>query len=119
MEIADIFVVNKSDRPDADSFVNNLRQMLAPAFNNKDWAIPIIKTIACQQNGIDALVNSIHQHQLQLTNSEKKYWLLAERAYQLIQQKRMKNINKQQIRVDIAKRNTGQAFNLYKFVNNY
>ncbi len=32
MEIADIFVVNKSDRPDADMFVKNLRLMLAPAF---------------------------------------------------------------------------------------
>ena len=32
MEIADIFVVNKSDRPDADTFVNNLKMMLAPAF---------------------------------------------------------------------------------------
>ena len=33
MEIADIFVVNKSDRPDADLFVKNLRLMLAPAFH--------------------------------------------------------------------------------------
>src|SRR5689334_13880915 len=32
MEIADIFVVNKSDRPDANAFVSNLRLMLAPAF---------------------------------------------------------------------------------------
>src|SRR6187200_2688917 len=30
MEIADIFVVNKSDRPDADSFVKNLISMLTP-----------------------------------------------------------------------------------------
>src|SRR5688572_3925258 len=29
MEIADLFVVNKADRPDADMFVKNLRQMLA------------------------------------------------------------------------------------------
>src|SRR4051812_32860846 len=33
MEIADIFVVNKADRPDTDSMVKNLRLMLAPAFN--------------------------------------------------------------------------------------
>src|SRR5215203_897413 len=33
MEIADIFVVNKADRPDADLFVKNLRLMLAPAFH--------------------------------------------------------------------------------------
>src|SRR3954471_3900366 len=33
MEIADVFVVNKADRPDADLFVKNLRLMLAPAFH--------------------------------------------------------------------------------------
>src|SRR6201993_1929586 len=32
MEIADIFVINKSDRPDADLFVKNLNLMMAPAF---------------------------------------------------------------------------------------
>ena len=32
MEIADIFVINKADRPDADLFVKNLRSLLAPAF---------------------------------------------------------------------------------------
>ena len=32
MEIADIFVVNKSDRPGADMFVKNLNMMLSPAF---------------------------------------------------------------------------------------
>src|ERR1035437_1055233 len=34
MEIADIFVVNKSDRPDADLFVKNLHSMLRPGKNN-------------------------------------------------------------------------------------
>src|ERR1700741_2657143 len=33
MEIADVFVVNKSDRPDADTFVKHLRLMLAPTFS--------------------------------------------------------------------------------------
>src|SRR5437868_11796442 len=46
MEIADIFVVNKADRPDADTFVKNLRSMLAPAFHHHRHEIDIIKTIA-------------------------------------------------------------------------
>lgn len=49
MEIADIFVVNKSDRPDADVFVNNLRLMLAPAFHSHQHEVAIVKTIASQQ----------------------------------------------------------------------
>jgi len=51
MEIADIFVVNKADRPGADTFVRNLQQMLAPAFHNKEQEIPVIKTIASKKEG--------------------------------------------------------------------
>ncbi len=35
MEIADIFVVNKADRPEADNFINNLKSMVANS-NKKD-----------------------------------------------------------------------------------
>ena len=55
MEIADIFVVNKSDRPDADTFVKNLRLMLAPAFATHAQEVPVIKTIASALTGIEDL----------------------------------------------------------------
>lgn len=118
MEIADIFVVNKSDRPDADSFVNNLRQLLAPTYNNTTWQAPIVKTIASQKQGIDELVCCIQQHLQELTVSDKKYWLLAERAYQIIQQQRMKNISKQQLKTAIIAAHKTGAFNLFNFIDN-
>src|SRR5690349_12038419 len=55
MEIADIFVVNKSDRPDADRFVKNLRQMLAPAFHSNKAEVPIVKTVALDKRGLKEL----------------------------------------------------------------
>ncbi len=117
MEIADIFVVNKADRPDADLFVRNLRLMLAPAFHKKEIPIPVIKTIASQKQGIIELHNEIllqlGRHQL----NDKKYWLLAEKAYFLIQKKRMKDISKNEIKNKIE--TLGANFNLYKFVQNY
>lgn len=116
MEIADLFVVNKSDRPDADSFVANLRQLLAPTYHNAKWQAPIIKTIASQKQGINELVSSIQQHLQQVTVSDKKYWLLAERAYQLIQQQRMKNISKQQLKTAIIAAHEAGAFNLFNFI---
>lgn len=116
MEIADIFVVNKSDRPDADSFVKNLRLMLAPAFNNANWEVPIIKTIALQKQGITELVSSIILHQQQVKNTDKKYWLLAEKAFQIIQQQRMKDINKQQLKEDIMLAHATSNFNLFTFI---
>ena len=118
MEIADIFVLNKSDRPGADRFVRNLRLMLAPAFNNANWQVPIIKTIASQKQGISELVNNIILHQQKITSSDKKYWLLAEKAYQIIQQKRMKNIDKQQLKEQIIMAHAANNFNLFTFIQN-
>lgn len=117
MEIADIFVVNKSDRPDADLFVRNLRLMLAPAFHKKDIPIPVIKTIASQKQGIKELYDAIIAHiNLHLIN-EKKYWLLAEKTFFLLQQKRMKHISKKEIKKLIE--DAGNDFNLYQFVQEY
>jgi LAO/AO transport system kinase len=59
MEIGDIFVVNKSDRPDADLFVKNLKMMVAPALLTKQVTVPVIKTIASQKEGIIELLNAI------------------------------------------------------------
>lgn len=116
MEIANVFVVNKADRPDADFFVKNLRQMLAPAFANTQHEIAVIKTIASQKEGIKKLLEKIIEHQQHLQSSDKKYWLLAEKAYHLIQQKRMKDIDKKQLKEALEK--TGEN-NLYRFIEKF
>src|SRR6187549_1696268 len=64
MEIADVFVVNKADRPDADIFVKNLRQMLAPTFSKHYNEVPVVKTVASQKEGVTELLDII-THQLQ------------------------------------------------------
>ena len=117
MEIADIFVVNKSDRPGADQFVKNLMLMLAPAFSNRSMEIPVLKTIASTQKGITELLNAIHTILAGGKTNEKQYWLLAEKAYQLIQQKRMHDINKQKLKEEINA--AGSEVNLYRFIKKY
>jgi LAO/AO transport system kinase len=117
MEIADIFVVNKADRPDADLFVRNLRLMLAPAFHKKDIPIPVIKTIASQKQGIKELYHEIITHINLHQFNEKRYWLLAEKIFFLIQQKRMKHIDKAEIKKLIE--DAGNDFNLYQFIQDY
>ena len=116
MEIADVFVVNKADRPDADLFVKNLQMMLAPAFSNHYNEVPVLKTIASQKSGIKELLDTI-QHLLQKAHlSDKKFWLLAERAYYLVQQKRMKGVDKADLKREIEKVYPRGNFNLYKFI---
>ncbi len=116
MEIADIFVVNKSDRPDADLFVKNLRQMLAPAFSRHYQEVPVVKTVASQKQGTEELLNLL-LHQLQKSHlTDKKFWLLAEKAYYLIEQKRMKGIDKAELKNEIEAKYRKGYFNLYRFI---
>jgi LAO/AO transport system kinase len=120
MEIADIFVVNKADRPDADSFVKNLRLMLAPAFHKQSIEIPIIKTVASQKVGVPELLGKIEWHQQQQVKTDKRVWLLAEKAFYLLQQRRMKNLNKHMLKQQIEhETEKAENFNLYQFINRF
>ncbi len=121
MEIANMFVVNKADRPDADSFVKNLRMMLAPAFHHQQQEIKIIKTVALEKEGIEELVNitySLTKDQRPKTK-DKQEWLLTEKAYHIIQQNKMKNINKSELKVQIEQGLQQTNFNLYTFIKKY
>jgi LAO/AO transport system kinase len=117
MEIADVFVVNKADRPDADIFVKNLRLMLAPAFHNHTIPVPVIKTIASQKEGIAELLKTITDAFAVVKEKEKRSWLLAEKAFHLIQQRKMMAIDKAALKQKIEA--AGKDFNLYAFIKNY
>ena len=120
MEIADVFVVNKADRPDADMFARNLRLMLAPAFQSKQHEIAIIKTEANHKKGIAELSEAITRHLEKRPDHERKYWLLAEKAWQLIQSQRMKDLSKQKLMELIRNEvQTDDQWNIYRFVQQF
>lgn len=116
MEIADIFVVNKSDEPGSDSFVKNLKSLLNISGKGKE--IPVIKTTATNSGGIEMLLKEIDTliHQ---TNSERKNFLLVEKALHIIRNRKMKPINRTAFRTDISEEIEKKNFNLYKFVKKY
>ncbi len=63
LEIADVFVVNKSDRPGAQEVTRDLRMMLAMArYGGDDWKPPIIGTTAVTGEGIAELAAAIDKH---------------------------------------------------------
>jgi LAO/AO transport system kinase len=119
MEIADIFVVNKSDRPDADLFVRTLRLMLSPAFHRPGRETAIVKTIASQKQGLEELMQKIEESLGHHQVTDKKYRLLTERAYYLISKKRMKDVDKEEMNKKISRQAAAGKFNLYQFVNTY
>ena len=117
MEIADIFVINKSDRPDSALFERNLKLMLAPSFTKNAREVPIIKTTATEKKGIPELYEAIKNNLPQ--NEEKRLYLLTEKAWQLLTQKKMKGIDKMKLRQGIEAGTNDDNFNLYSFIENY
>jgi LAO/AO transport system kinase len=116
MEIADLFVVNKADRPDASAFVKNLQAMLAPAFSRKNTTIPILQTVATKAEGVAALAATLEALQQSAISPEKKSWLMAEKVYQLLQRKRMGNISRASLQQRVSEAMLQEDFNLYRFV---
>jgi LAO/AO transport system kinase len=59
MEIADIFVINKSDREGAERVEREIRALQSLALRNDGWTPPIVKTVATDGTGIDDLAAAI------------------------------------------------------------
>ncbi|WP_156296899.1 methylmalonyl Co-A mutase-associated GTPase MeaB [Mycobacterium paragordonae] len=70
IEIADIHVVNKSDRPGADLTVKQLRESLRLAHRRAhDWNVPIVKTTAGSGDGVAELLDEADKHREWMTNN--------------------------------------------------
>jgi LAO/AO transport system kinase len=75
LEVADLFVVNKADKPDTQQVVRDLRNMIALADRvqdgegSKGWKPPIVTTVAVKGEGIDELVSRLDQHWSWLNSS--------------------------------------------------
>jgi LAO/AO transport system kinase len=61
LEIADVFAVNKADRPAADEAVRDLVQMLELG-GVREWHPPVVETVATEDQGTDALWSAVLAH---------------------------------------------------------
>jgi LAO/AO transport system kinase len=71
MEIADIFVVNKSDRPGAEDAVNNLRALVDISAKTGGWKQPVVLTNSINGSGIDELFKCLEEHRRYLNKTGK------------------------------------------------
>ena len=62
LEIADVLVVNKADRPGADETARDLAQMLSLGKLRTSWRPPILRTVAATGENIPQLVEAIEKH---------------------------------------------------------
>lgn len=113
IEVADIFVVNKSDRPDAKSFATHIQQMLIE--NHATEKAAVVQTIASQKEGITELMNAIDHHQHSLNHLESRKRMMLSKAMQLIVANKMQQLNVAVIEEALNKAMQGNAFNIFEF----
>ena len=118
MEVADIFVINKADRPGADTFYNNLKKMLGPVFNKTTKRIPVLKTVASTGEGISALYDAIKDWKSD-SISKNKIELMAQKVFSLVQFQRMRTFDKGKMKRDLEEELKNKNFNLYLFAKKY
>ncbi|MBV8560630.1 MAG: methylmalonyl Co-A mutase-associated GTPase MeaB [Acidimicrobiia bacterium] len=67
LEAADVFVVNKADRPGSAETRRDLEFMLHLSSSDDEWTPPIVMTVASTGDGVDDLWTAIGQHRAFLT----------------------------------------------------
>ncbi|HEX2960625.1 MAG TPA: methylmalonyl Co-A mutase-associated GTPase MeaB [Ignavibacteriales bacterium] len=97
MEIADLFVMNKSDRPGADSAIIALQTMLMmKSHDETTWLPRIVKSVATENSGIEDIAREIEAHKSHLVNDGS-----FQRKRELNSKIRIKEIVESQIRSEI------------------
>jgi len=70
MEIADLFVINKSDHPGADRTEAELKGVLSISARPDAWTPAIVRTVAAEARGIGECVQAIEEYRSFSSNSE-------------------------------------------------
>ncbi|MCP4250487.1 MAG: methylmalonyl Co-A mutase-associated GTPase MeaB, partial [bacterium] len=67
LEIGDVFVVNKADRPGVEATVSDLNHMLHDG-PEQEWTPPVVTTVASTGEGVDELWEAVRSHQQHLAS---------------------------------------------------
>ena len=121
MEIGDIFVVNKCDRPGAKEFIGSLKKRVMERVRSfshpDDTSIPkVIGTTAMKNEGVHELMEAIEEHLSHPHANKRKSLLLADKIWQLLIQEKMKGIDKGKLAAQIEAELEKGEFHLFQFM---
>ena len=94
MEIADVFVINKSDREGADKIASEVRLMVKMFHDEKSWIQPINMTSAYKGTGLEELVQTINKHKEHMETSDEGSYRLKKRLQWEVEEIISRNIAK-------------------------
>jgi LAO/AO transport system kinase len=98
LEIGDILVVNKGDRPGSDRLAKELRMMLSLG-EKKEWESPIVTTTATSGDGLELLWEKINEHKNYLGNNKREKMRLRRINYELENQVSQKLFTKKMVQI--------------------
>ena len=114
MEVADVFVVNKSDRPDAQIFTNHIRQMMMENGLSDDL-VKVVATVAAQGVGITDLIQALEAHQIAKTTLGLNQKLIVAKVVQLIVAQKIRQLDLIKLEEDVSLAISKPGFNIFEF----
>lgn len=115
MEVADIVVINKADRPGADAFAANLNTVVRQT-HDEPGHIRVLKTVAETGSGLPELMEQISRHRSSTWSAQKKLQLLTRKALELIRNRRTADINTDALTLAVKSSVVDGHQSLYQFV---
>ena len=101
MEIADIFVINKSDREGAERVEREIRAMQSLAMRHDNWVPPIVKTVASDGTGVGELAAAIQKYETYLETEnlvlKKRIQSWRERLVEMLRDSLMQRVLREQL----------------------
>lgn len=118
LEIADLFVVNKSDRPDSARFQSYLERMV-----QEDRAdgkrIPIIPTVATEKKGIEEVLMTLKELLRSPGQKDREDLLTMEKAKHLLREHWLRKLDAGKMKASLREAMQAKDFNLYAWVSRY
>jgi LAO/AO transport system kinase len=101
MEIADIFVINKSDRDGADRVEKEIRAMQSLAMRDDNWTPSIVRTVATEAKGVPELAAAIAEYEKYLDKQglrlKKKISNWRERLVEMLRESLLQRVTRERL----------------------
>ena len=118
MEVADLFVVNKSDRPDAATFAHHIEQMLMDNMQS-DRLPKVIQTVATQGTGMNELALAIEAENANAKKEDRLLYLNMHKLIQLIIAQSIKGLDRKAILTKLKLEMQAPNFNIFAFAQQF
>lgn len=112
MEIADIIVVNKSDRAGASKMLSSIKSML---HHKKEGSpqVPVLQTVANEKSGIEELLENIKAH-ISKRSGEDVLKLLKQQANRILLNKCLSRIDQDELHKILSEEYEKPGFNIFR-----